>query len=312
MENIFSDTEDNTRMQAFSEKMSWLHEKADSGDIFSSIALLGVYTMAASDSRESRQRAYHYASIAANAEHPSGYFTMAGLLRMDGGEENEQKAEAYLRKAVKAGHLEAPGELGRWLLDRNENLKEAAELLQRSVSRGCTEYALDLYECLKKLGNDVAAFKSLVTWVKKSPSEGSAYFYLGNCYMKGDGIAANPRKAVDAYRRGVNCGDFRCILMMAAAYYKGMGTGCKPDKGLALLKKAVGEIDDDLSFESIINLCCDMTIEEIPEEDYTSLMQLLVERAKADEKLQSLVVQYAEENGTDSLPLRLRHFVINE
>lgn len=309
--NKLKDCTDAGRLSDFSARFDYIKRNADSGDVECALILSAFHTLSNVDSPEGRQAAYRYASIAADAGHSSGYFTMAGLLRMDGGKENERKAESFLREAIKHGHIEAHGELGAWLLERNENLQESCNLLSFAVSRNYYQYVHDLFRCYIKLGNDVAAFKTALFWVKKADFDPSAYFTLGNCYMKGVGTAANPRKAVDNYRRGCKSGDCRCMIMMAAAYYLGMGTGTNPARGLAMLQSAVTSICNQNAFSAVMEIYNNDTLQKcMPAEDFDAVTQSIVNRAE-DAEFRSYILNYLQQHGDNSLPSPLARFGIN-
>ncbi len=301
IEDLSFDPETDSEYHAFRDRMNMVKDKADEGDILAAMAMMGILTMYANDSRESRQQAYHYASIVADAGHPSGYFSMAGLLRMDGGAENERKAEEYLREAIKLDHIEASGELGAWLLKRGENLQEACDLLKRALSRKCYDYARDLFNCYKKLGKDADAFKLAQKWAKKRPEDTDAHFYLGFCYMQGEGTARNARKGVDSYRRGYACKDARCALLLATAYYTGNGTGKNPAKGLAMLQESVDLIDDAYTFDKVLQSCLTGLAECAPPEDLVAFIQAIVARAE-DADFLDYIRQFAQSHGADKLP----------
>jgi hypothetical protein len=138
------------------------------------------------------------------AQHNAAYMHVSGL----GTKRNFAKAMAWYRRAAEQGHAPSQYDLG-VMYAEGEGVKPdpqtALMWYRRSAEQGFVRAQVQLAEIAFAGGNYAEAF----FWWQKAAEAGDAgaMFNVGSAYYAGRGVAKDPAKAVEYYRKARDAGD---------------------------------------------------------------------------------------------------------
>jgi len=98
---------------------------------------------------------------------------------------------------------------------------------------------------LEPIGDDDLNAWRLQNVLAENPEDGNAMCDLGVCYANGEGVARDPRRAVELYESAVERGCVRAMVNLGICLQQGEGTRQDPKRAVGLYKAAIKEGDVD-------------------------------------------------------------------
>ena len=196
------------------------------GDSFATNLLGRFYDKGWGVDRDEKKAAEHYA-IAANAGYADGKNRLAVCLS-DGVGKVENKARAFklFKEAAEAGHMGAKVNLGRAYVAGVAPEESGASEENGASDEKAKKEAIRLFEEAAAAGSD------------------EALNALGECFLYGDGVKANPEKAREYFDKSAKLGLVDAILNLGRCWYNGRGGEKDRSKGVELYKIASDKGND--------------------------------------------------------------------
>jgi len=202
-----------------------LKARAQRGDAISQWAVSQAYGSGKYGLKADKTEAFKWASKAADGGIADAALSLAHAYQKgDGTTADPAQAADWLQKAANAGSAPAAVELGD-LYDKGQggltrNTAQADALYQTAANLGDRDVWSRL--CDADTTNDADWSRAVVHCQKAGQAgDDNAWLTLANAYANGTGIAADPAKALDAYRAAANAGSLPAMEALARVYHDG-------------------------------------------------------------------------------------------
>ena len=221
--------------------MSWYRKAAEQGLAYAQYILANGY--------------YNGEGVAKDEIEAYAYYNLAGMTYKDA-----RKNLAILEKKISRDGI-ASGQQRTKQLQKEIEAKRAGKLaglvyLPSSVSAGMTPKEVEGYKAKAETGDRVAQYwlgycyifgdgvakdqVQAVSWYRKAAAQGyaEAQFNLGNCYANGEGVAKDQVQAVSWYRKAAEQGLAYAQFTLGNCYANGEGVAKDQVQAMSWYRKA--------------------------------------------------------------------------
>ena len=181
---------------------------------------------------------------------------LLGIMYRDGTSVVESKKESgqWLQKAAEKGNPPAQAAYGHFLYDENEDTAGLLTWWEKAAAQGdigaqlnlASAYTGGYYGVSKDQAKADEWYRRVIPTLEKSAEQGNvgAQFLLGRSYLKGEGLAVNPKKAQEWLEKAAAQDDIAAQTTLGRSYLKGEGLPADPEKARKWLEKAAAQGDE--------------------------------------------------------------------